>query len=240
MKKDIPSINPLLCLTVSLIIMLISSVSLMAGNMKKTIEIKPRMAGLVAYGTLMSKQDLEQTLGHKFEGQTYQVHLRGYIRGWALRRPFNDPQASTLDAARISASFLSDGKQIPFSGMVNLNVYPEKKGRMNAILYLLTEEDFLKVDKRERGYERRDVTDEIAEYDFSGGRVYVYEGLPNQPDTAATDPKEYILVKEYVDQVTRLCDAIGESFRTEFEKSTRPLAYRIVPFKDIIWKSPGK
>lgn len=240
MRKYGPSINPLLCLTVSLIIMLISSVSLMAEDMKKTIEIKPGMAGLVAYGTLMSKQDLEKTLGHKFEGQTDQVHLMDYVRGWALRRPLNDPQASTTDAARISASFLSDGKQIPFSGMINLNVYPEKNGRMNAVLYLLTEVDFLKLDKREDGYERRDVTEKIEEYDFSSGRVYVYEGLPEHPSTAAADPKEYIIVKDYIDQVTRACDVIGETFGAEFKKSTRPIAYRIVPFKDIIWKSPEK
>ncbi len=240
MRKYGPSISPLLCLTVSLMTMLISSVSLLAKDMKKTIEIKPGMAGLVAYGTLMSKQDLEQTLGHKFEGQTDQVHLMGYIRGWALRRPLNDPQASTPEVSKISASFLSDGKAVPFSGMVNLNVYPEKNGRMNAILYLLTEVDFLKVDKREGGYERRDVTDKIEEYDFRGGRVYVYEGLPEHPSTAATNPKEFILVKDYIDQVTRACDAISEGFRAEFEKSTRPIAYRIVPFKDIVWKIPEK
>jgi hypothetical protein len=120
--------------------------------------------------------------------------------------------------------------------MVNLNIYPEKNGSMNCMLYVLSEEDLLKVDKRERGYQRIDVTDRIGEYEFSGGRVHIYEGLPEHPATAAADAEKYILIKEYVDQVTAACDGMGKEFRAEFESSTRPVAYPVVSFQAIIWE----
>ncbi|HUU05661.1 MAG TPA: hypothetical protein VMZ49_07265 [Patescibacteria group bacterium] len=207
-----------------------------AAESKSTIEIREGMAGMIGYGTLMSLSSLEQTLGHRYEGQVYQVHVRDYIRGWALRRPLNGPQANAADAKKFDACFLRNDERVPFEGMVNLNVYPEKNGRMNCILYLLPEADLLNVDKREWGYKRVDVTERIEEHEFSGGRVYLYEGLPEHADTAAADPGKYILIKEYVDQVTMACDAIGKDFRAEFDKSTRPVAYQVISFRAIIWK----
>ena len=206
-----------------------------AAESKKTIEIREGLAGMIGYGTLMSLSSLEQTLGHKYEGQAYPVHVRDYVRGWAFRRPLNDPQANPATAKKIDACFLRNDERVPFEGMVNLNVYPEKSGRMNCILYVLSEADLLKVDKREWDYQRVDVTDRIEEHEFSGGRVYLYEGLPEHADTAAADPGKYILIKEYVDQVTAACDGMGKEFRAEFESSTRPVAYPVVSFQAIIW-----
>jgi hypothetical protein len=219
---------------VVLILVLISTPGI-AGKKKSIVEIKGGLVGMIGYGTLMLLPSLEKTLGHRYEGLAYQVHLTGYIRGWALRRPLNDPQANSA-AGKIEAGYLLNDKRVPLDGMVNLNIYPEKNGRMNCILYLLGREDLLKVDQREGGYARVDVTGRIEEYGFSGGHIYVYEGLPEHPDTAAADPGKYILVKEYLDQVTKACDGIGKNFRAEFDRSTRPVAYRVVSFMNLIWK----
>jgi hypothetical protein len=207
-----------------------------AAESKSTIEIGEGMAGMIGYGTLMSLSSLEKTLGHRYEGQAYPVHVRDYVRGWAFRRPLNDPQADPATAKRTDACFLRNDERVPFEGMVNLNVYPEKNGRMNCILYVLAEEDLRKVDEREGGYQRVDVTGRIEEHEFSGGRVYMYAGLPEHPDTAAADPGKYILIREYVDQVTAACDGIGREFRAEFESSTRPVAHPVVSFQAIIWE----
>ena len=211
-----------------------------AAESKSTIEIREGMVGLIGYGTLMSLPTLEQALGHAYAGQACQVHVRDYTRGWAYRRPMNDPEAKPAAAGRINTWFLLNNERIPFDGMVSLNIYPEKNSRMNCILYLLSQEDLLKVDQWEKGYRRVDVTDKIEEYDFSGGRVYIYEGLPEHADTVAADPKKYILIKEYVDQVTMACDGIGKDFRAEFDRSTRASAYPIVSFTTVIWEKSDK
>mgnify|MGYP001047147280 CR=1 FL=1 len=46
----------------------------------------------------------------------------------------------------------------------------------------------------------------------------------------------YILIKEFRDMVTGACDAVGMSFREEFDTSTRPCPYEVVSYKDIIWE----
>lgn len=51
-----------------------------------------------------------------------------------------------------------------------------------------------------------------------------------------SDKGTYILLKEFVDLVIGACDAIGKNFRGEFDKSTRPYAYQVVPIKKVIWE----
>jgi hypothetical protein len=239
MRKNDFSVAVFFGISFTVLITLLFSTPVSAEEIKNAIEIREGLLGMIGYGTLMSVQSLEQTLGHPYAGPAYQVHVRDYVRGWAYRLPINDPQAKAEAAGKINACFLLNHERIPFDGMVNLNIYPEKNGRINCMLYLLSEEDLLKIDKRERDYKRVDVTDRIEEYDISGGRVYIYEGLPEHPDTAAADPKKYILIKEYVDQVTMACDGIGKGFRDEFDKSTRAIEYPIVSFATIVWEKPA-
>ena len=240
MRKNNFAVASLFGISFIVLIMLLFSIPGRAEEKKNAIAIREGLAGMIGYGTLMSVPTLEQALGHAYEGPIYQVHARDYVRGWAYRRPMNDPQAKAAAAGKINTCFLLNNERIPFDGMVSLNIYPEKNGRMNCILYLLTGEDLLKVDKWESGYSRVDVTDKIEEYDFSGGRVFIYEGLPEHADTAAADPKKYILIKEYFDQVTTACDRIGKDFRAEFDKSTMAIAYQIVSFTTIIWEKSDK
>ena len=240
MRKNNFAVASLFGISFTVLIMLLFSTPGSAEEKKSAIKIREGLVGVIGYGTLMLLPSLEKTLGHPYEGPAYQVHVRDYVRGWAYRLPNNDPQVNAAEAEKINACFLRNNERIPFAGTVNLNVYPEKNGRINCILYLLTGEDLLKIDKRERDYKRVDVTDKIEEYDFSGGSVYIYEGLPENADTSSSDPKKYILIKEYVDQVTMACDRIGKDFRAEFDKSTRAIAYQIVSFAMIVWGKSDK
>jgi hypothetical protein len=93
-----------------------------------------------------------------------------------------------------------------------------------------------RLDKREWGYRRVDVTDRIEEFRFRGGKVYVYEGLPAGPAESSTQKGTYILIKEFADMVAKACDDRGKNFRDEFDKSTKPCAYPVVPYKQIVWE----
>jgi hypothetical protein len=42
-----------------------------------------------------------------------------------------------------------------------------------------------------------DVTDQIEEFRFRGGKVYVYEGVPGRSDGSSADKGTYILIKEF-------------------------------------------
>lgn len=191
---------------------------------------------MIAYGSLISLSSMEQTLGHKYEGPIQVVHLTGYERVWTCLRPINDPLAIAAGKEKIDAYYLHDKERVPFIGAVELNIHPKKKGRINGILYLITNEELLRFDKREWGYRRVDVTEKIEEFRFRGGKVYIYEGLPERLGGPSTMKGTYILIKEFVDLVTSACDALGKNFRDEFDKSTRPCIYQVVPFKEIVWE----
>jgi hypothetical protein len=226
----------LLGLSLCLFALVLSSSSACAAKRKSTIEIPEGMAGIVAYGSLMSLPSMEQTLEHKYQGPIHQIHLTGYEREWICVRPFNDPRANSADIKRIEAFFLRGNERVPFDGTAELNIHKRKKGRINAILYLISNADMIGLDKREWGYRRVDVTDKIEDFKFRGGKVYVYEGVPGRTDGSSSEKGTYILIKEFAEMVTGACDAIGKDFRDEFDKSTRPCAYQVMSYEEIVWE----
>ena len=205
---------------------------------KSTLEIPKGFAGIVAYGSLISLPSLEQTLGHKYEGPLHEVHLTGYERVWTCVRPFNSPQAAAAGAKKIEAYFLRDTERVPVLGTAELNLYPKEKGRINGVLYLVTDEELRKSDQREWGYRRADVTDRIEEFRFRGGKVYVYESPLSPLPFPTAEKGTYVLIKEFFEMVTDACDARGKDFRADFDGTTRPCAYPVVSYKDIIWEKP--
>jgi len=236
MRKNDSLTTSLLGMSLSLLILFLCSTCAFAAKRKSTIEIPEGSAGIIAYGSLISLPSMEQTLGHKYQGPINQIHLTGYERAWTCLRPNNDPLANSAGIKRIDAFFLRDNERVPFTGTVQLNIHPKKNGRINGILYLISNAEVIRFDEREWGYRRVDVTDKIEEFRFRGGRVYVYEGLTERPDGPSTKKGTYILIEEFVHLVTSACDAKGKNFRNEFNRSTRPCAYEVVPIKNIIWE----
>jgi hypothetical protein len=233
------STKSILGLSLCLSVLFLFCLFVAAAKRKSTIEIPEGSDGLVAYGSLISLASMEKTLGHKYQGPINPIHLTGYKRAWECLRPLNDPLTDPVDIERIDAFFLRGNERIPFDGAVELNIHPKRKGRINAILYLISNAEMISLDKREWGYRRVDVTDKIEECQFRGGRVYVYEGLPERRNAFLTKKGTYILMKEFVDLLASACDAIGKNFRDEFDKSIWPCKYEVVPFKNIIWgKTP--
>lgn len=229
--KTGPLLGMVFCLSVFCLII----ASACAGKRKVPLDIPEGSAGIIAYGSLVSLPSFEQTLGHKYAGPIHQIHLAGYERAWACVRPFNDARAPSR-AQKMAAFLTRVSERVPIVGTAELNISAKKGGRLNAILYVISQEDLANLDKREWGYQRVDITDKIEEFRFRGGKVYVYEGLPGQPAGALADNSVYILIKEFRDLVTGACDAVGKSFRDEFDSSTRPCTFDIVSYKDIIWE----
>jgi|WetSurMetagenome_2_1015567.scaffolds.fasta_scaffold303929_2 hypothetical protein len=226
----------ILGISLGLSVLVLFCISVSAAKRKSTMDIPGGSAGIVAYGSLMSLPSMEQTLGHKYQGPVNQIHLTGYEREWICVRPFNDPRANSADINKVDAFFLRGHERVPFTGAAELNIHPKKKGRINAILYLISNAELIRFDKREWGYRRVDVTDRIEEFQFRAGKVYVYEGVPGLAEGTSTKKGTYILIKEFLDLVTGACDALGNNFRDEFDKSTRPCKYEVVSYKDIIWE----
>jgi hypothetical protein len=208
----------------------------LARQKKTTLEIPAGSVGMIGYGSLMSLSSMEQSLGRKYKGPTYQIHLAGFERTWTHLRPFNEVQSEPADNVQYNAYYVEENVRIPVDGSVELDICHKKDGRINAVLYVIPDKDIIKFDKRERTYERVDVTDKVEEYRIAKGKVYAYAGLPDQAGKPSPDPRRYILFKEFFDQVTSACDGLGQQFRAEFDASTRPINYPIVPFVKVVWE----
>jgi len=229
----------ILCYLLSGSLMLLLGFSASAAKGKRRLEIPEGSVGIVAYGSLISQQSFEGSLGRKYEGQVHEVHLRGYERVWTCVRPWNDPRTAAAGGAKIRAYLLRGDERVPVLGAAELDLQPKKKGRINGLLYLITDEELLKLDKREWGYRRADVSDRIEEFRFGDRKVYVYEGLPRPSASPAADQGTYVLIKEFLDLVTGACDARGKDFREDFDRSTTPCSYPVVSFKDIVREKDG-
>jgi hypothetical protein len=201
---------------------------------KKTIEINENLVGMISYGSLMSLESFEQTLGHKYTDSIYQVHLNDYLREWSCFFPTNESNLKSKNGVRIYDFILQNTDSNSFNGIIYLNITPKEKSKINCILYLITADDLMQFDKREEGYQRIDVTDKIEEYAFKGGKVYVYQNIPDPQ--FKFDETKFIVLKDYVDLITEACDSIGINFRKEFDNSTIPYTGQIVPYQKIIWK----
>lgn len=209
----------------------------LSGQKKASITMPEGYVGMIGYGSLMSLKSMEQTLGHEYVDSAYQVHLKGFVRTWTSYRLFDDPMVPKSNSPRFYGFILQDNDSIPIDGIVQLNVENKKRSRINCILYLISEEDLVNFDKREYGYNRIDVTDKIDEYNIIGNKVYIYQQPHGYYDKTLIDKCRFVLVKEYVDMITKACDEIGEDFRREFDRSTLPSATQIIPSNKIAWKT---
>jgi hypothetical protein len=226
--------KPLCIISISYLILISFPISCFA-QQKPEIKIKEGYAGLVGYGSLMSLNSMEQTLGHKYIDSAYRIHLSGFVRAWTSLRPFNEPMTDSKQP-KVQGFILQNNDSIPFNGIVQLNIESKKGSSINCILYLISNEDLIKVDKREYGYNKVDVTDRLEEYNITGGQVYVYQQPQDYYDKTSWDLTKFILVKDYIDFILKACDGLGESFRAEFDKSTLQPASEIVPSQKIAWK----
>jgi hypothetical protein len=222
----------LLCTIICLILLSAYCIT----QQKDTIKIQEDFVGMVGYGSLMSLKSMESTLGHQYSDSSYLIHLKGFIRAWTSYRPLNNPMANDPKAPQFYGFILQNNDSIPFDGIVQLNVESQENSKINCILYLISKEDIINFDKREIGYERIDVTDRVEEYTITGGRVYVYQQAPNYYDKTTLNLAKFILIEDYVNMITQICDGIGENFRIEFDKSTVQPSSQVVPSQKIGWK----
>jgi hypothetical protein len=143
----------------------------------------------------------------------------------------NNPQAP-----KFYGFILQNNDSIPFDGIVQLNIESKENSKINCIMYLISEEDLIKFDKREVGYERIDVTDRVEEFTITDGKVYVYLQAPNYYDKTKLNLAKFILIEDYVNMITKACDGMGENFRIEFDRSTVKPSSQVVPSQKVAWR----
>ncbi|PKA84281.1 hypothetical protein ATE92_2462 [Ulvibacter sp. MAR_2010_11] len=190
-------------------------------NEKPIIEVPSAKVGMIGYGSLLSREAVEETLGRTYTDSIYTVHVSGYERAWNFAGSTNDPKLPE-ELLKLDSFYVQGNDTIPFDNIVFLNIEPKPESKINAVLYFLTPKELEKFDTMELGYERIDVTDSIVEYTINGGKVYAYKAMPEYTLNGIGKGKKNIIDQLYYDLVLNANKGNGAEFRKEFEASTLP------------------
>jgi cation transport regulator ChaC len=140
--------------------------------------------------------------------------LRGHRRGWDVAmdnrltlpdyKYFRDPV--THERPPVAVTFL--------------NIRPDDGGHLNGVLFAVDDALVELLDRRERQYERRDVSDQIDA--DPGGRVWAYVGLPEARRRYERSRAEgtAVISRPYLESVR--ADFHAFDMLAEFERTTEP------------------
>jgi gamma-glutamylcyclotransferase (GGCT)/AIG2-like uncharacterized protein YtfP len=136
---------------------------------------------IFSYGSLISKDSLAITLGKEKAGEAKTAILKGYERGW---RNHVHPEKRT-----------------------GLGIIPKESAQVNCVIFEVDEKYLADLDKREYGFERREVTNQHS----VNGTLWAYFVIePKVPN------KEFPIALTYVDTVISGCLSHSEGFALEF------------------------
>ncbi|TXE18775.1 gamma-glutamylcyclotransferase [Psychroserpens burtonensis] len=184
-----------------------------------TITIEDGKIGIIGYESLMSKTSIERTLKRTYQDSVYHVYLKDYNREWNWHTSMKNSSAEWF--------CLRGNDTLPFNNIRALNIMAAENKKINCMLFFVTPEELVQLDKREFGYERIDVTDKVEELSFKGGSVFVYKAKQDHTYDYQEENTS-VLHQSYIDLVTNACDSIGKEFRDEFEASTLPYNKEVV------------
>ena len=196
---------------------LIISQSCKQNPVKEIVTIPDGKVGLIGYGSLTSKKQMESQLGKKYEGPIRVIHLEDYQRYWNFIAP-NDLEHPPVN--NIIKCTTGNDTIIPET-LVALNIQETDGKSMNCCFFIIDEEDLAKIDITEKGYKRIDVSESIREFQVDHGKVYAYQALPEyHMEPTINQPNKNAIVKLYLGFLNTSFENLGEEYKREFEEST--------------------
>ncbi len=164
---------------------------------------------MFGYGSLVHREALESFLGHELDGDLFGVgSLRGYRRAWNVAR--DNRRSGHSESYRHR-----DGRR--HEGTVTvLGIEAAGEAWINGVFIGVTQEDLLKLDRREAMYERVEVT---AAVDGAPGPGRIITYLPSpafrrlHSDGVAAGVDA--ISRHYLDTVTTGFGRLGELDRYE-------------------------
>lgn len=179
------------------------------------IRLLPGQTALVGYGSLLSLPSLERTLGRTYTGPFLPCIVRGWRRTW--------------DAAMPNRTFYEDrpGGQMTPETILYLNVRPDSRTDLPAIVFVVGKEELEAYDRRESIYDRVDVTDEL-DVNIEGGRACIYVCRPEYCLSDVDSTEKGAIRAAYLRIVESGLAQLGEEFRQRYLASTDPVPEHLV------------
>lgn len=144
------------------------------------------------------------------------VHLRDHRRAW------NVAMDNSLSLPGYKYYLDAHDSSRPQVFVTFLNLLPAPGDRVNGMLVPVGAGELVELDRRERNYERREVTASIEEP--VGGRVWTYFGRPEacKRFDAGMRAARAVIDESYLERVRAGFEALSGDALAEFEQSTDP------------------
>lgn len=178
------------------------------------------------YGSLVSPESMARTIGRvAVRGENYfAATLDGYGRRW------------NYGVAHVEASWQHDGRRIDDGVIVALGVEASNGERVNGVVASLVATELANLDRREREYDRVDVTDQVTVTDPEGavvaGPIVTY--VPRPAAVAhyqrARDEGRAGIRRTYWDLVDEAFRTLGADQLDEYRATPKP----DVPIVDVV------
>ena len=185
---------------------------------KEKLLIPAGKVGVIGYGSLTSKEQMQKQLGEPYEEEVRIVHLEGYQRRWNAILPNNLPHPPVGRLVKC----VKNGDTIVPEAIVNLNIQAAPDHSMNACFFILDEADLITLDRTEKGYKRIEVGSAIREFEVVEGIVYAYQAMPHyQGEPDLDQPFKQVIPAVYLGFLEAAYADLGEAYQREFEASTQ-------------------
>lgn len=177
---------------------------------------------LFAYGSLVSPNSLESTIGRAVEpGTDFRV---AQLAGWGRRWNYG--------SKGLRGHWTHDGVDVRDGLVVSLGVVRSAAEACNGVIFHVTADELAHLDHRERDYQRVDVTDQIT-VDGPGirERISVYDPRPSSIERyeQARDAGRAAIRRSYWDLVRSAFETLGDDHVAQYGRTPPP----DIPVADI-------
>ena len=182
-----------------------------------TIELQEGQAALFGYGSLLSINSLERTLGHPYTGPFHVCWLEGWRRSWDIVMP------------NLKTFFVRTAPEAMYpENIVYLNIRPWPGHRVIGVVFIVSDKELSAFDTREWIYNREEVTDRLSGVTITGGPAFVYVGKPEYRLKTPSLPTYAAVRATYLDIIESGLRNLGEKFRAEYESSSDEVPNELV------------
>jgi len=176
------------------------------------VRLRDGESALFGYGSLLSIESLERTLGRRYAGSFLVCRVEGWRRSWDAAVPNR----------RVFFAEQPPGRLYP-GHILYLNVRPAPGCFLNGVLFVVNAQERDAYDQREVVYDRVDITESLSGVSVTGGRAYIYVARPECSISSASSIAQAAVRATYLDIVAAGFRDLGPDFQAEYEATTDPV-----------------
>lgn len=207
---------------ISIIVFILFLSSATMNKNPETIILKEDEVGIIGYGSLISIESMEKTLGRKYTGIFKTVKLIGWKRNWRVWIPNKSKYYS-----------LVNGDTIFPERILYLNIDSDIHSNLNCCLFIINKNEMAEFDKREWVYKRVDVTKNLENIRIQNGFAYAYTAIEDFKLKENATPFKYGVRNSYLKILENGFNSLGRDFRNEYNNSTEHFNENLI-FMDMI------